>query len=117
MIRVLVQSSAIEVAAEFDLHDAGGHGASASFIGRVRGDIVGGLTHGQELGRLVVGDPHAVVVLELDRELDEVQRVRTQVLLEAGVVPDHVRIDLQLVGEMRAYGLEDLVPSHPRTRR
>lgn len=38
MIRVLVQSSAIEVAAEFDLHDAGGHGASASFIGRVRGD-------------------------------------------------------------------------------
>ena len=38
MIRVLVQSSAIEVAAEFDLHDAGGHGASASFVGRVRAD-------------------------------------------------------------------------------
>ncbi|HEY0594687.1 molybdenum cofactor biosynthesis protein MoaE [Sphingopyxis sp.] len=40
MIRVLVQSSAIDVAAELDLHDAGGHGASASFIGRVRGDDV-----------------------------------------------------------------------------
>ena len=38
MIRVLVQSAAIDVAAEFDLHDAGGHGASASFDGRVRAD-------------------------------------------------------------------------------
>jgi molybdopterin synthase catalytic subunit len=38
MIRVFVQPAAIDVAAEFDLHDAGGHGASASFIGRVRGD-------------------------------------------------------------------------------
>lgn len=38
MIRVLVQSAAIDIPAEFDLHDAGGHGASASFIGRVRGD-------------------------------------------------------------------------------
>lgn len=41
MIRVLVQPDAIDVAAEFDLHDAGGPGASASFIGRVRGE--GGL--------------------------------------------------------------------------
>lgn len=38
MIRVQLRSAAIDVAAEFDLHDAGGHGASASFIGRVRGD-------------------------------------------------------------------------------
>ncbi len=38
MIRVSVRSAAIDVAGEFDLHDAGGHGASASFIGRVRGD-------------------------------------------------------------------------------
>ena len=42
MIRVLVQPGPIDVAAEFDRHDAGGHGASASFVGRVRGD--GGLT-------------------------------------------------------------------------
>lgn len=41
MIRVLVQRAAIDVTAELDLHDAGGHGASASFIGRVRGE--GGL--------------------------------------------------------------------------
>lgn len=38
MIRVRAQAAAIDVAAEIDLHDAGGHGASASFIGRVRGD-------------------------------------------------------------------------------
>ena len=38
MIRVSVQPAAIDVAAEFDLHDAGGHGASASFVGRVRGE-------------------------------------------------------------------------------
>lgn len=38
MIRVHVQTAAIDVAAELDLHDAGGHGASAIFIGRVRGD-------------------------------------------------------------------------------
>ena len=38
MIRALIQQAAIDVAAELDLHDAGGHGASASFIGRVRGD-------------------------------------------------------------------------------
>jgi len=38
MIRVAIQPAAIDIAAEFDLHDAGGHGASASFIGRVRGD-------------------------------------------------------------------------------
>ncbi len=38
MIRIAILSAAIDVAAELDLHDAGGHGASASFIGRVRGD-------------------------------------------------------------------------------
>lgn len=38
MIRVAVQDAAIDIAAELDIHDAGGHGASASFIGRVRGE-------------------------------------------------------------------------------
>lgn len=38
MIRVAVQTDAINVAAELDIHDAGGHGASAIFFGRVRGD-------------------------------------------------------------------------------
>ena len=38
MIRVFVQPTPIDVSAELDLHDAGCHGASASFSGRVRGD-------------------------------------------------------------------------------
>ena len=42
MIRVHVGSDAIDVAAEMAAHDAGGHGASAAFVGRVRGE--GGLT-------------------------------------------------------------------------
>lgn len=41
MIRVVLSSDTIDVTAELALHDAGGHGASASFVGRVRGD--GGL--------------------------------------------------------------------------
>jgi molybdopterin synthase catalytic subunit len=42
MIRVAVTVDAIDVAAELAAHDAAGHGASAIFVGRVRGD--GGLT-------------------------------------------------------------------------
>lgn len=38
MIRVSVQSAPIDLGREFDLHDAGGHGATASFLGRVRGE-------------------------------------------------------------------------------
>ncbi|MGV1683295.1 molybdenum cofactor biosynthesis protein MoaE [Sphingopyxis sp. NJF-3] len=38
MIRVDVRPEPIDVAAELAAHDAGGHGASASFVGRVRGD-------------------------------------------------------------------------------
>ncbi|MGQ3100716.1 MAG: molybdenum cofactor biosynthesis protein MoaE [Sphingopyxis solisilvae] len=41
MTPVAVQAAPIDVGAEIDRHDAGGHGATASFIGRVRGD--GGL--------------------------------------------------------------------------
>lgn len=38
MRRVSVQVEALDVAAEMHAHDAGGHGASAAFVGRVRGD-------------------------------------------------------------------------------
>ncbi len=38
MIRVAVGAGVIDVAAEMAAHDAGGHGASAAFVGRVRGD-------------------------------------------------------------------------------
>ena len=38
MKRALVTSGAIDVATELTVHDRGGHGATASFVGRVRGD-------------------------------------------------------------------------------
>jgi molybdopterin synthase catalytic subunit len=42
MIHVSITSQAIDIVREMIAHDRGGHGASASFIGRVRG--AGGLT-------------------------------------------------------------------------
>src|SRR5947209_8981649 len=82
-------------------------------LGGVRRDVVGGLADGLDLRRLVVRDPHPVTVLELDDELDEVQRIGPQVLAEAGGVSDLRRVDLELVREVRADALEDLLPSHP----
>lgn len=42
MIRVALLTDIVDIAAEMATHDAGCHGASASFVGRVRGD--GGLS-------------------------------------------------------------------------
>ena len=42
MKHVHITAQAIDVSSEISFHDSGGHGASASFVGRVRGD--GGLT-------------------------------------------------------------------------
>ena len=52
---------------------------------------------------------HAVGVLELLHERVEVERVGLQVLLEAGARRDRLRVDVQLVGEVGADQLEDLL--------
>src|ERR687895_1863775 len=67
-------------------------GSSASSSSRLsvpdlrgmRGDEVGGLPDRQDLGHLLVGNADAVAVLQLHNQLDEIERVRLQVLLEAG---------------------------------
>lgn len=59
MIRVIVSAAPIDVAAEMAAHDAGGHGASASFVGRVRG--TGGLTE------LFLEHHPAMTLAELER--------------------------------------------------
>src|ERR687895_1221937 len=64
------------------------------------GDEVGGLAHGQDPGCLLVGDANAVAVLQLHDELDEVQRVRLEVLLEARLLRDAAGLHLQLGGEV-----------------
>src|SRR5687768_5351507 len=76
------------------------------------GDEVGGLSDGQDLGRLLIRDADPVAVLQLDDELHEVQRVRLQVLPEASGVADSLRIDLQLGGEVLADALENLFAGH-----
>ena len=51
-------------------------------------------------GRLLVGDAHAVGVLELLHQRVEVQRVGLQVLLETGLLADLLGIDVELVGQV-----------------
>ena len=71
------------------------------------GDEVGCLADRQDLDRLLVGDADAVAVLQLDHELDQVERVRLEVLPEAGGVADAPGIDLQLGGQMLADAVEN----------
>src|SRR5919108_4853281 len=73
---------------------------------------VRGLADRQDLGRLLVRDPDAVAVLELDDQLDEVQRVRLEVLLEAGPLADPPGIDLELRREVLPDAVEDLFARH-----
>lgn len=63
MKRVAVTLEPVDTAAEIARHDAGGHGASASFIGRVRGD--GGLTE------LFLEHHPAMTLVALERLADE----------------------------------------------
>ena len=64
-------------------------------------DEVDGLADGQDLRGLLVGHPDAVGVLELLDERVEVERVGLEVLLEARVLVDARRIEVELVGEVR----------------
>ena len=61
---------------------------SRSDLPGMGGDEVRSLSDGQDLRRLLVGYANAVVVLQLDDELDEIERVRLQVLTEAGGLVD-----------------------------
>ena len=86
-------------------------------LGSVGGHVVGGLADREDLHRLVVGNAHAVAVLELHDQFDEVELVGAQVLLEARVLLDPARVDFQLLGEVRTDALEYLSPIHRTLRR
>ena len=79
---------------------------------RVREHEVHGLADRLDARGLLVGHPHAVGVLELLHEAVEVERVRLEVLLEARALLDARRIELELVGQVRADVGEDLVSRH-----
>src|SRR5687768_17341062 len=86
---------------------------SGSLRGRgLREDEVDGEAHGGDPRGLLVGHLHAIDVLELLDERVEVQRIGVQVLLEARLLGDPRRIDLQLVREVVADEVEDFVPGH-----
>src|SRR3954447_18679854 len=73
---------------------------------------VHGLADRVDPRRLLVRHRHAVGVLELLDERVEVQGVRLEVVLEVRALVDARRIELELVGEMGADGLEDVFPGH-----
>src|SRR5215216_2195415 len=76
------------------------------------GDEVGGLTDREYPGRLLVRDANPVAVLELHDQLDQVERVRLQVLPEAGGLVDAPRVHLQLGGQVLADAVENLLAGH-----
>src|SRR5262249_41407276 len=58
------------------------------------------LSYGEDLRRLIVGHVHAVGVLELLHQRVQIERVRLEILSEAGVLSDRARLDLELVCQM-----------------
>src|SRR4051812_44798558 len=76
------------------------------------GDKISGLTNRQDPGRFLVRDANPVAVLELDDELHQIERVRLQVLPEAGGAVDAPPIHLQLGGQVLADAVENLLSGH-----
>ena len=85
---------------------------SQELSGRVGEYEVDGLTHGEDLRRLLVAHRDAVAVLELLHERVEVERVGLEILLEARLVADRAGIEVELVGEVLAHACENLVAGH-----
>src|SRR5215211_6914387 len=72
----------------------------------VRGDVVDGLPDGGDLLRVLVRDLDPELVLELHDQLDEIERVRVQVLLERRLLVDLRLLDAELLGENLLHPLE-----------
>src|ERR687894_2524362 len=89
--------------------------SSARALGSVGEDVVERLPDGGDSRRLLVRDAHAVAVLELHHERDEVERVGVEVLLEPSALLDVVGLNLELRGEVRPHELENLPAGHDPT--
>src|SRR3954468_15109431 len=74
------------------------------------------LPHRLDLGRLLVGHRHAVGVLELLHQRVEVERIGVEVVAEVRRLAHPRRIELELVGQVVADQLEDLVARHGWSR-
>src|SRR6266540_3751943 len=77
---------------------------------RLLGDHqVGRLADGLDAGDLVIWDLDAELLLEGKDDLDQVERVGVQVLLEASVGRDLVRVDAELGGQDLPHGVDDFL--------
>src|SRR5689334_16096533 len=74
----------------------------------VRRDVVDGLPDGRDLLRVLVGDLDPELILELHDQLDQVERVRVQVLLERSLFGDLILFDSELLRQDFLDALEDL---------
>src|SRR6476661_5242442 len=74
----------------------------------VGGDVVDGLTDGRDLLRVLVRDLDPELILELHDQLDQVERVRVEVVLERRLLGDLIVLDTELFRQNFLDALEDL---------
>src|SRR6476620_11277418 len=75
----------------------------------VRRDVVDGLADGRDLLGVLVRDLDPELVLELHDQLDEVERVRVEILLERRLLRDVRLFDPELLGQDFLDSLEDFL--------
>src|SRR5712664_2286038 len=82
-------------------------GASVALL--VRRDVVDGLADSRDLLSVLVRDLDPELVLELHDQLDEVERVRVEILLERRLLGDVRLFDPELLGQYFLDSLEDFL--------
>jgi hypothetical protein len=75
----------------------------------VRRDVVDGLADGLDLLGVLVGDLDPELILELHDQLDEVERIRVEILLEGGLFSDVAFLDAELFGQNFLDSLVDFI--------
>src|SRR5947199_2181043 len=75
----------------------------------MRRDVVDRLADGRDLLGVLVRDLDPELVLELHDQLDEIERVRIEVLLERGLLRDIRLLDPELLGQDFLDSLEDFL--------
>src|SRR6478752_7294486 len=75
----------------------------------VRRDVVDGLADGRDLLGVLVRDLDPELVLELHDQLDEIERVRVEILLERRLLRDVRLFDPELLGQDFLDSLEDFL--------
>src|SRR5207302_7579577 len=75
----------------------------------VRRDVVDGLADGLDLLRVLVGDLDPELILALHDQLDEIERVRVEILLEGSPLRDLAFVDTELLGQDFLYSLENFL--------